>query len=93
MPANMTAKELSGLDGAQALKGSFNDVNYTLTVDGFLTGLVGRRVDLAITTTTIADDTENYTFSENFGALVLYVYKVVYTDGTRATLLYAERTA
>jgi hypothetical protein len=86
-----TLKPPSDLDSTQNIQRSYNDVNATITVDGFLTGLVGRRVDLAISTTTITNDTETYTFSEN--TVVLYVYKVVYTDGTRATLLYAERIA
>jgi len=87
----ITQKRPTDLDSTQAEQNSFNDVNSTFGVDGFLTGIVGRRVDLAISTTTIANDTEIYTFSEN--SVVLYVYKVVYTDGTRATLLYAERIA
>lgn len=89
--SNQTIKEPNGLDGAQTLKESYNQVNATLSVDGFLTGLVGRRVDLAISTTTITNDTETYTFSEL--GVTLYVYMVVYTDGTRATMLYALRTA
>lgn len=85
-----TLKPPSDLDSTQNVQRSYNDVNATLTVDGFLTGLVGRRVDLAISTTTVAGDTETYTFSEN--GITLYVYMVVYTDGTRATMLYALRT-
>lgn len=91
MPANKTLKPLSERDGSQTLKGSFNDVNDTLSVDGFLTGLVGRRVDLAISTTTLPNDTETYAFSEN--GISLYTIQIVYTDGTRSTLLYAVRIA
>lgn len=86
-----TLKPPSDLDSTQNIQRSYNDVNGTLSVDGFLTGLVGRRVDLAISTTTVANDTETYTFSEN--GTNLYVYVVVYTDGTRSTLLHAARTA
>jgi hypothetical protein len=89
--ANQTKKPASDLDASQNQQNSFNDVNSTFGVDGFLTGIVGRRVDMAISTTTIANDTETYTFSEN--SVNLYVYKVVYTDGSRATLLYAVRTS
>lgn len=88
---NKTVKTLSERDPGQTLQGSFNDVNSTLSVDGFLTGLVGRRVDLAISSTNVANDTENYSFSENGTAL--YTLKIVYTDGTRSQLLFAERTA
>lgn len=86
-----TLKPPSDLDHTQNVQRSYNDVNSTLSVDGFLTGLVGRRVDLAISTTTIANDTETYTFSEN--SVTLYVYVIVYTDGTRSTMLHATRTA
>ena len=91
MPTITTLKPASDLDSTQNIQRSYNDVNGTLTVDGFLTGLVGRRIDLAISTTTVSNDTETYTFSEQFGGLVLYVYKIVYTDGARTTMLYAER--
>lgn len=86
-----TLKPPSDLDFSQNIQRSYNDVNGTLSVDGFLTGLVGRKVVLAISTTTIPNDTETYTFSEN--SVQLYVIKIIYTDGTRATMLSAERTA
>lgn len=89
--AIITKKPPSDLDSTQTNQAGFNDVNFTHGVDGFLTGIVGRRVTLAISTTTVANDTETYTFSEN--GVQLYVYLVVYTDGTRSTLLFAERTA
>lgn len=86
-----TLKPPSDLDYSQNIQRSYNDMNSTLSVDGFLVGLVGRRVDLSITTTNIANDTENYAFSENGTAL--YTLKIVYTDGTRAQLLFALRSA
>lgn len=89
--SNQTRKQPDGLDGAQTLKESFNSVNASLTVDGFLTAIVGRRIDLAISTVNVANDTETYSFSENGQAL--YTYQVTYTDGTRSTMLFATRTA
>jgi hypothetical protein len=91
MPTITTLKPPSDLDATQTEQRSYNDVNSTFGVDGFLTGLVGRKVTLAISTTNVANDTETYTFSEN--GVQLYVYTVIYTDGTRTTLLSAERTA
>jgi hypothetical protein len=91
MPTITTLKPASDLDATQTEQRSYNDVNSTFGVDGFLTGLVGRKVTLAISTTNVANDTETYTFSEN--GVQLYVYTVIYTDGTRTTLLSAERTA
>lgn len=73
------------------LRAVHNEFNNTLAVDGFLVGLVGRRVDQAFSTTTLANDTATFTFSEN--GITLYVIRVVYTDGTRNDILHAERTA
>lgn len=86
-----TVKKLSEKDYSQTLQASFNDVNDTLSVDGFITGLVGRRVDIATTTTNITGDSQTFTFSEN--GTQLYVILTVYTDATQATLLYVTRTA
>lgn len=85
----ITQKPLSHLDYEQTMQSSYNDVNATLSVDGFLTGKVGRKVELAISTTTIIDDTETYSFSENGTAL--YALRIIYTDGTRALMISAER--
>lgn len=87
----ITQKPLSHLDYEQTLQSSYNDVNATLGVDGFLTGRVGRKIELAISTTTIENDTETYSFSENGTAL--YTLQIIYTDGTRAQMVSVERTA
>lgn len=87
----ITTKSQSNLDFQQTLKSSYNDVNATLSVDGFLVGKVGNKVTLAISTTTIANDTETYTFLD--GATSLYQLKIIYTDGTRELMLSAERIA
>lgn len=88
---SFTKKALTDKDPGQTLQGSFNDEDNTIGVNGFLVGLVGRRIDLTITSTTVSGDTENYAFSENGTAL--YTLKIVYTDGTRSQLLFAQRTA
>lgn len=92
MSAATNSKNLTQKDADQSVRASYNDVNATLGVDGFLTGAVGRRIAQAITTTTIANDTAVFTFSENTGATVLYQFTIVYTDGTRTTMLTATRT-
>lgn len=86
-----TRKPLSDRDASQTLQASFNDVDNSLNVNGFLVGLVGRRIDLTISTTNVANDTEIYAFSEN--SVALYTLQIVYTDGSREQLLFAERTA
>ena len=85
----ITQKPLSHLDYEQTLQSSYNDENATLSVDGFLTGKIGRKVELAISTTTILNDTETYTFSES--AINLYQIKIIYTDGSRSLMISAER--
>ncbi len=85
----ITKKPLSHLDYEQTLQSSYNDENATLSVDGFLTGKVGRKVELAVSMTSVADDTETYTFSEN--GISLYQIKIIYTDGARSLMISAER--
>lgn len=88
--SNITKKPLTDADSGQTLQYSYNDTDASLNVNGFLVGVVGRRIDLAIGTTNVANDTETYAFSEN--GLALYTLKIVYTDGTRGTMLFAVRT-
>lgn len=86
-----TTKPLSQRDASQTLQGSFNDVDKTLSVNGFLVGQIGHKVIMTIATTNVANDTEIFNFSDNGTAL--YEFTVIYTDGTRDTFLSAERTA
>lgn len=86
-----TTKPLSQRDFTQTLKGAFNDVDKSLTTNGFLVGKVGHKVTLAITTTSVTDDTESYSFSDS--GIPLYTLTIVYTDGTREQMISAERTA
>ena len=86
---SITTKRPSAQDGNQALQGAFNDVDSSITVNGFLVGQVGHKVDMALSTTTITNDTETYTFSDN--GTTLYAIRVIYTDGSRSILMSAER--
>lgn len=88
-----TDKSMTQKDADQATKSSYNDVNATIGVDGFLVGKVGRKITQTIVTTTIANDTAVWGFYENSGSTHLYDFTLVYTDGTRAVLISAERTA
>lgn len=90
-----TEKLLSDRDYQQTLRLSFNDVDASLTTNGFLIGKVGRKVEVAITTTTVLDDTAIYTFKElQDGVYVtLYQYTIIYTNGGRTQMISAERTA
>lgn len=88
---SITSKQTTQKDADQAMRASYNDVNATQAVDGFLVGKVGRKVTQVVSTTTIANDTETFTFSES--GTNLYTITIIYTDGTRTTMLSAERTA
>lgn len=84
-----TTKELSALDDAQVSRSAYSDTDATIPTSGYLTPVVGRKITLALSTTSIVNDTETYTFSEN--GIDLYAIKVIYTDGTRETMISAER--
>jgi len=86
-----TTKQKSQLDGNQTLQKAFNDVDASMTVNGFVVGKVGHKVTLSITTTSLANDTEVYTFTDS--GTQLYIITIIYTDGARDTLLSVERTA
>lgn len=83
-------KRLSEYDQQQIMQKSYNKEGSTLGVDGFVVGKVGRKIDRAVTTTTVTDDTEVYTFTEDGNTL--YTLTIIYTDGTRESLLSVERT-
>lgn len=88
---SITTKQPTKLDYEQSIQGAYNDVNATLSVDGFLAGKVGHKVTLAVSTTSVVDDTEVYSFFD--GAVLLYQITIIYTDGTRSLMVSAERTA
>lgn len=84
-----THKQLSDRDYQQTFRLAFNDVDATLTTNGFLVGKIGRKVEAAVSTTTVLNDTVTYTFSED--GTTLYEYEIIYTDGTRTQMISAER--
>lgn len=86
-----TQKPLSERDANQTLQHAYNDVDGSLTTNGFLTGKVGRKIEQSITTTNVANDTAVIDFIENGN--LLYTLTVVYTDATQSVLVSAERTA
>jgi len=86
-----TTKPLSERDSGQVLQAAAVTEDDSIVTSGFLVGKVGRKIDVSITTTNVANDTAVYAFSEAGSAL--YTLTMVYTDGTRAELLSAERTA
>ena len=78
-------------DHQQVQKHVYNEVNASLTVDGFLVGKVGHKVVRSLETTTVPNDTEVFDFYD--GAELIYTIKTVYADDTLETLISVERTA
>jgi len=76
-------------DSGQVLQSSHNDVDSSLQVSGFLTSKIGARITSTLSTTTVANDTETFTFFD--GAIQLYQIQIIYTDGNREELTSAER--
>jgi len=87
----MSNKKASILSSDNVIRDVHVGETSSLTINGFVTGKVGRKIELAITTTNVANDTEVYTYKED-GSTVM-VLTVVYTNGSRDVLLSVERTA
>ena len=82
-----TDKLMSDRDFQQTLKLSFNDVDASVTTNGFLIAKVGRKVEIDVSGGSVAI----YTFKES--GVTLYQYTLTYTDASRTILVSAERTA
>lgn len=89
--ANATTKRMSDDSLENVLRHVHNPVDATLAVGSFVTSNIGHKITLAISTTTVSNDTETWTFLDGTTSLMTLV--IIYTDGTRAVLLSAERTA
>ena len=87
----LTTKPPTKLDYEQAIQGSFNDMNSTLSVDGFIVGKVGHR----IVKTNPSSVAEDYSFYDkvNGSDVLLYTIRVTYTDSTKQDLSSVERIA
>lgn len=90
-------KEISKQDHEQAIRYVYNNNIKAFSVDGFLAGKVGHKIEIALDTTTVPNDTEIYTFSDTEIQAplspILSQLKLVYTDDSREVLLSAERIA
>lgn len=82
-----TSKRLSEKDYSQTLQGAYNEVDKTLSVNGFIVGKVGHKVVRTDYLTT-GDDFNFYD-----GTTLLYTIRVNYTTSAKSTLDYVERIA
>jgi hypothetical protein len=83
-----TTKPFSEFDPGQIQQKSYNPVNGTIGVDGFIVGAVGRRIVRSVLPDTV---TEQYDFYD--GSNLLYTIQLLYTDSTLATLISVTRSA
>jgi len=82
-------KPMSEKDFQHVLRSSFNDTDKSLATGSFITNKVGRKIVQTITTTSITNDTLIFDYQEDGSSL--YQVKVIYSDGTRETMLSVER--
>lgn len=87
--SNSTTKPMSNMSQENVLRNVHNQVDGSITTNGFLVGKVGHKVTTALSTTNIADDTVTYTFFD--GAVQLYQIRVVYGTAQTLDVLSAER--
>lgn len=100
---NTTGKKIGRIDAENVLRKAYNVEDATVSVNGFVVGKVGHKIELEIRTTNVANDTERFTFSDQSpgtsqdnptgGPLTLYIIDVIYTDGNRSQLMSVERVA
>mgnify|MGYP007070554704 CR=1 FL=1 len=84
-----TVKRLSERDSNQTNQSSYNDVDASFSTAGFLVGKAGREIRPTVMTTTILNDSVEYSYLED--SVELYAIKCVYTTGARTDLISAKR--
>lgn len=81
---SLTTKPFSEFDAAQIQQKTYNP-NGTVGVDGWVVGMVGRKITL----TAFSSTQDDFEFFE--GSTSLYKIRVTYTDSTHGTLSSVER--
>lgn len=84
-----TSKAWTDLDAIQTQRAAFNEVDYSVTVAGFVVGAVGRTITNVITTTSSTGDTVTSTYTE--GSNTLYVIRTIWVDNTYKMILSQTR--
>ena len=87
--ANSTNKQASDACHENVLRSAHNEVDASITTNGFLVGKVGHTVTAALSTTNIPNDTVTFTFLDE--AVQLYQIRVVYPVAQTLPLISAER--
>ncbi len=86
--ANSTTKLASPLSDENVIRDIHVPEIASISTTGFLQGKALHRITPTVVTTNTAGDTQRYTYSDN--GTVLLVIDIVYTDGTRTTVLYYQ---
>jgi len=84
--ANTTSKQMPTIDDDNAIKQAFNIEDKSLTINSFLVGKVGHK----ITRTVISPTVDDYSFFD--GAVLLYTYRITYSNAGHDDINQAERT-
>lgn len=88
---SITTKPPTKLDYEQALQGSYNDMNSTLSVDGFIVGKVGHKI-VRSEPSSVEEDYQFYD-KVNGSDVLLYTIRITYTSALKQNLLSVERIA
>lgn len=92
MSTNQTSKPMSERDHQQVLKGSYNDVDKSLTTSSFASAKIGNKITFTTTTTSVAGDTLNISYYDQLTTL-LYTLSLVFTDSSQTTIISVTRIA
>lgn len=87
--ANSTSKQTSNASNENVLRSAHNEVDASITTNGFLVGKVGHKVTAVVSTTNLANDTITFTFFDD--ATQLYQLKIVYPTAQTIPFVSAER--
>lgn len=82
-----TTKRATDFDHQQTLTNSYNEINATLGVDGFIVGKVGRK----ITRTAVSGVIEDWSFYDS--SSLLYTIRITYDNSSHDNVDQIERTA
>lgn len=87
---NHIDKPLSERDANQTLQSAYNDVDATISTNGFVVGKVGNKISVVISTTTVPNDTVTFTYFADF-TVQLYQIQAIYTDSSQSQLISVTR--
>ncbi len=85
--SDTTGKVKSDLSGENVLRGAYNDVDASITTNGFLVGKVGHKVVRNVVSSTVDD----YSFYD--GTTLLYTLRITYNNAAHDEVNQAERIA